>query len=333
MGIPLFFCPVTRMRRRWTLATVLALLPLLWAYAAEDPHRRRSILYIADRAAAEVIALDRDSAEVIATIKVGERPSGLAARRDGDRIFVACAGSHTLEVIDGARRQVLDTIALNFGAAPEHVALGPLQQTIYVAATGLDAVYFLDAGSYRLKAEIQVGRRPVRLVVSPDGRRLYALSAVSGQVDIIDTVGRRVIAAAPVGPHPSDIAIDDSTGTVYVVRSGAPSLHSIDSGATQAREVSIDTPAEAIAVDDTAGRLVLASPAAARISTVVPLTGAATAVIEAEEVSRMALDPEGSRLYALSARRGLLLFVNRILGGVERELPIGEEPWDIILIP
>lgn len=333
MGIPLFFCPVTRMHRRWTLAIALALLPILWAHTAEDPHRRRSTLYVADRAAAEVIALDRDSAEVLATIKVGERPSGLAARRDGDRIYVACAGSHTLEVIDGARRQVLDTIELNFGAAPEHVALGPLQQTLYVAATGLDAVYFLDAGSYQQTADIQVGRRPIRLAVSPDGRRLYALSAVSGQVDIIDTVARRVVAVAPVGSHPSDIAVDASTGTAYVVRSGAPTLHSISSGASQAREVSIDTPAEAIAVDDTAGRLVLASPAAARIATVVPFTGAATAVIEVEEVSRMVLDPEGSRLYALSARRGMLLVVNRILGGVERELPIGEEPWDIILIP
>jgi len=320
------------------LGLVAGLLAATLAFGQEeagavDPHRRRSTIYVADRAAGTVIALSRDTAEILATIPVGKSPSGLAARRDGDRVYVACAGSHTLCVIDGATRRVLDTVSLTHGAAPAHVVLSPDQRTLYVAASGLDVVYALDVASLQQTAEVAVGRRPERLALSPDGRRLYVLCVESGRVDILDTAAQRVVASAPVGAHPSDLGLDPADGAVYVVRAGAPALHEIAEGATQAKEISIDAPAEALAVDSPARRLVLSSPAAGRITIVAPATGASMKVIRVPEVSRVAVDPEGARLYALSSRRGLLLYVDRVRGSIERQVPIGKEPWDLVLIP
>jgi YVTN family beta-propeller protein len=298
-----------------------------------DPHRRRSTLYVAVRGTAEVIALSRDRGERIAAIPVGRLPSGLAARADGDRIYVACAGSHSVVVIDGATRRVLDTVALVHGASPAHLVLSPDDAALYVAASGLDAVLVLDAASLQQTAEIPVGREPRRLALSRDGRRLHVLCAGSGRVDIIDTLAARVLTSAPVGSQPSDIALDPSTGTAYVVRSGAPALHAIPEGANRAREIALDAPGVALAMDRAARRLAIASPAAGRIDLVSPATGASSRAIRASEVSRLVVDPEGSRLYALSARRGVLLFVDRILGAVEREVEVGKEPWDLVLIP
>jgi YVTN family beta-propeller protein len=300
---------------------------------AEDPHRRRSTIYVAARGSSQVVALSRDTAERLATIEVGRSPSGLAARSDGDRIYVACAGSHSVQVIDGATRTVLDTITLAHGAAPAHLLLSPDERTLYVAASGLDAVYVLDASSLQQTAEIPVGRQPSRLAISPDGRRLFALCVKSGRVDILDTAAARVLASAPVGSLPSDIALDPQNGTVYVVRPGAPALHALPEGSAQAKEISIDAPAEALAVDSAARRVLAASPAAGRIAVLSPATGASTKIIRAAEVTRLAIDREGPRLYALSARRGVLLYVDRILGVVEREVPVGREPWDLVVIP
>ncbi len=324
---------------RWPVAALalLTLIPLAGAphEGAQDdePHRRRSTLYVALRGSAEVAVLSRDTAEVLATIPVGKSPTGLAARSDGDRIYVACAGAHTVQVIDGAARKVLDTVSLPHGAAPVHVVLSPDEKTLYVAASGLDAVYVLDAPSLQQTGEIAVGRQPVRLAVSPDGRRLYALCAQSGRVDIVDTSLMKVIASPSVGSRPGDLALDPASGTVYVVRPGAPALHSIAEGAAQATETSIEAPAESLAVDGAAGRLLLASPTAGRISILAPATGASTKVIPVADVSRLVIDTEGQLLYALSARRGLLIYVNRILGAVEREVQVGKEPWDLVLIP
>ena len=298
-----------------------------------DPHRRRSTLYVAVRGAAEVVAYGRDSGEELARIPVGRLPSGIAARTDGDRIYVACAGSHTIQVIDGANRTVLDTIALAHGATPSHLVLSPDGRTLYVAATGLDSVYVFDASSLQQTAEIPVGRAPTRLAIDGDGRRLFALAAEAGRVDIIDTGGAKVVASVPVGSRPGDLAFDARAGTVYVVRPGAPILNVLPDGAARVREVAIDVPAASLVVDLAPGRLLAVSPDLGRVAILASGTGTTTKVIRVAGVSRVALDPEGQRLYALSARRGLLLYVNRVLGGVERELKVGKDPWDLVLIP
>lgn len=298
-----------------------------------DPHRRRSTLYVALRGAAEVVAFSRDSGEELARIPVGRQPSGLAARADGDRIYVACAGSHVVQVIDGATRTVLDTITLTHGARPTHLVLSPDERTLYVAASGLDAVYAFHAPSLQQTQEIQLGRAPSRLAISPDGRRLYALAVEGGQVDIIDTAAAAVVASVPLGSRPSDLVLDPRNGALHVVRSGAPVLHTLPDGGARAIEIALDAPAVSLALDLAPGRLIAASPGAGRIAILAAATGATTKVIRAQEVSRVALDPEGKRLYALSARRGTLLFVDRGLGGIEKELKIGKEPWDLVLIP
>jgi DNA-binding beta-propeller fold protein YncE len=298
-----------------------------------DPHRRRSTLYVTLRGAGEVVAFSRDSGEKIAAIEVGREPAGLAARRDGDRIYVASAGSHAVQIIDGASRTLLDTIALPHGSAPEHVALSPLQSAIYVAASGLDTVLAFDAGSLQQLWEAPVGRRPIRLAVSPDGRRVYVLCAGAGRLDILDAASGRTIGSVPAGSEASDLALDSASGALYVARAASASLLAIAEGSTQAREVSIDAPAESLAADPDTRRLVVAMPARGRIAVISPLTGAATRVIDAPDVSRLAVDPDGSTLYAVSARRGSLLIVHHVLGGVAREIPVGKQPWDIVLIP
>lgn len=301
----------------------------------EDPHRRRSTLYVAARGSDQVHVFVRDTGETIAAIDTGSRPSGLAARSDGDKIYAACAGSHTLEIIDGATRQILDRVSLTHGAAPEDVVLGPRGEILYVAATGLDLVYAIAADSHQQIGEITVGRRPTRLALSADGRRLFALSVEAGRVDIVDTSNpsRMALAASPlVGTGPSDLALD-GRGSLFVVRPMAPMLGVLADGAGQFREVAIDLPAETVAVDRSTGRVILSSPGAARMSIVAPGTGATLKVIPAEEISRVAVDSEGSRLYALSARDDKLLFVNSTLGKVEKEIEVKKEPWDLVLIP
>lgn len=298
-----------------------------------DPHRRRSTIYVAARGSAEVRVFSRDTGEEIATVPVGKLPSGLAARRDGDRIYVACAGSHTLEVLDGATRKVLDRVSFQHGSAPAHVVLGPREEVVYVAASGTDEVIALDTGSLQELGETAVGREPSRLAISPDGRTLYVLCVKSGRVDLVDTATMGRVGSVAVGTEPADLALDPATGELYVVRPEAPVLTVLAPGATQAREVSIDMPAESLAVDSQARRVLLATPSAAQIAVVSAATGASTKVIDAPGVTRLAVDPEGARVYALSLRRDMLLVVDQMLGSVEMEIPAGRKPWDLVLIP
>jgi len=298
-----------------------------------DPHRRGATIYVADRGSADVMAFNRDSGEPIATIPVGKAPSGLAATANGDRIYVASAGSHAVQVIDGATRTVLDTLSLPHGSAPAHLLLTADERTLWVAGSGNDTVYVIDAGSLQQTAEIEVGRAPTRLAISPDGRKIYALCSQAGRLDIIDAEARRVIASPSVGSLPGDLAVDPVRGTVYVVHPGAPLLHVVEDGAVTAREIGIESPIDSIVADGPSRRLLLASSFTGRVLLFSPATATSTKIIPVPEASRIVIDPEGRNLYAVSARRGVLIFVNRIIGSVEREVKVGKEPWDLILIP
>ncbi len=297
-----------------------------------DPHRRGSTLYVVGRTSSDVTALSRETGEILAVIPVGRRPSAIDARRDGDRIYVACSGAHTVEILDGARRVVLDTVPLTHGSAPEDILLGPDGTTLFVAATGRDAVIALDASSLLEVAEIPVGRRPMRLAIDRDGRRLYVLAEGAGRVEVIDTATRKVEVTHAVGTQPSDLALDPETGTLFVARAAAPILHAIMAGSAAPRELGLEAPAVSIAIDAIRRRLAAASPTTGSIHLISAATGASLKVIRATGITRVAGDPEGRYLYALDARRNLVVVFNQISGVREREIAVGKEPWDLVLI-
>jgi hypothetical protein len=117
------------------------------------------------------------------------------------------------------------------------------------------------------------------------------------------------------------------------VGAGAPVLHVVAEGAAQSKEVAIDLPADAVTLDSAGRRLLLASSLQGRISILAPSTGGVTQRMDLPQVSRVAVDPEGREIYSLSARRGTITWLNRILGTVVRELPAGKEPWDLVVLP
>jgi YVTN family beta-propeller protein len=83
---------------------------------------------------------------------VGRQPSGICLSRDGSRVYVANSDSDTVSVLDGVRRRIMATIALDpvggdYGYMPTDVALASDQRTLYVSCGGANAlaVVRLDA--------------------------------------------------------------------------------------------------------------------------------------------------------------------------------------------
>src|SRR5262249_61753365 len=61
--------------------------------------RNGAQLYVSDWANRQVLVVDTDSLRIVARIPVGEHPNQLTLHPD-DRLFVACASSNTVAVID-----------------------------------------------------------------------------------------------------------------------------------------------------------------------------------------------------------------------------------------
>src|SRR5437660_3743093 len=79
------------------------------------------IAYVSNEKSNTVTVIDTDSWTVTKTIKVGQRPRGIEFTRDGKFVIVAVGDDDSIQIIDVAKQQVVDT--LPSGPDPELFAL------------------------------------------------------------------------------------------------------------------------------------------------------------------------------------------------------------------
>jgi DNA-binding beta-propeller fold protein YncE len=98
-----------------------------------------ALLYVSDWAGRAVLAVRPEDLHVISRIAVGEHPNQLALAPKDDRLFVACASTNNVSVIDTKRGIVSETIYTPLfprspeGSTPDALAIAPDGKTLYVA--------------------------------------------------------------------------------------------------------------------------------------------------------------------------------------------------------
>jgi YVTN family beta-propeller protein len=143
--------------------------------------RNRSRLYISDWAGRVVLAVNPDDLRVVARIPVGEHPNQLAVHPADDRLFVACASSNCVSVIDTKRGVVTEAIYTALfpkapeGSTPDALAVSPDGKMLYVANADNNCVAVIDIARpdrSEVKGFIPTGWYPTSVAVTPDGKTL-----------------------------------------------------------------------------------------------------------------------------------------------------------------
>jgi len=120
---------------------------------------------------ADALAIvDAKSRKVVAEIPVGREPHGVAVSADGSRAYVVHHAGHTLGVVDLARRQMIAEHPV--GWYPEDVALEPAGKTAWVTNHHQASVSQLNLADGRELRRVATVARPIRSVLTPDGRFL-----------------------------------------------------------------------------------------------------------------------------------------------------------------
>ncbi|QEO08999.1 hypothetical protein [Protaetiibacter larvae] len=93
---------------------------------------------------------------------------------------------------------------------------------------------------------IATGGWPYRVVVSPDGSRVYATVALvgGGEVAVIDPATSTVLQHAPVGAEPIGLTTDSTGRWIYVANSGSNTISVLDADAGFAVAATIPTDAQ-----------------------------------------------------------------------------------------
>jgi YVTN family beta-propeller protein len=138
-------------------------------------------LYVSDWSDRTVLAVDPQEMRVVAKIPVAEHPNQLAVHPKDDRLFVACASSNCVCVIDTKRGIVTETIYTALfpkapeGSTPDALAIAPDGKTLYVANADNNCVAVIDVekpNESAVKAFIPTGWYPTAVAVTPDGKNV-----------------------------------------------------------------------------------------------------------------------------------------------------------------
>jgi DNA-binding beta-propeller fold protein YncE len=133
---------------------------------------------------ARVLLFDAATLEPRGEIPVGEHPNAMALAKDG-RLFVACANTNAVWVVDLAARAAKEQIsialapALPPGSTPNALSLSPNGRSLLVANADNNTVALVDVsrpGASAVSGFIPTGWYPTAAQFSRDGKRIFILS-------------------------------------------------------------------------------------------------------------------------------------------------------------
>jgi sugar lactone lactonase YvrE len=183
------------------------------------------------------VALFEPTLRPLAEIVVGEHPNAMALSRDGARLFVACANTNAVWVVDLASRKAVEQIGVALGpdappgSTPNALALSPDGSTLLVANADNNAVAVVDVsrpGLSRPRGFVPTGWYPTGVAFDASGANVLILSGkglapaanprgpqpVSVTADA-QYIGGLLNGALSILPRPDEAALRSMTETVY----------------------------------------------------------------------------------------------------------------------
>jgi YVTN family beta-propeller protein len=143
---------------------------------------------------------------------------------------------HLLCIIDLDKRAHVGDIDLRPYIAPHTLKLGP-DGLIYITCENSAVVAVIDRSTHKVVDAIDSGStNGHRLIISPDGRRLYTENEEDGTVSVIDLPRRKLLGKIATPRALAGIAISADGRTVVAVDDVEPTLFLIDTESERVAE-------------------------------------------------------------------------------------------------
>jgi YVTN family beta-propeller protein len=186
-----------------------------WAYVVHSLGRFNLPISQLDRGWVHTYALtilDVAAGKIAATLLLDDLSAGAAdpwavvVSPDGKRLWVSHSGVHEVSTVEIGRVHELldgkvpgDLARLKDGMRDNvWVRIGRDRTAIAQLANDLTALYIAGA----IRRTPSGGKGPRGIVLSPDGRRLYAANYFSGTIGVLDATAGKPLATIPIEPQP-----------------------------------------------------------------------------------------------------------------------------------
>ena len=201
-ALPPRFLPISGL-----LAALLTMIPLAARGGDAGPDRSPIALAVsadgtrlltANQTADTVSLIDTVGGKVVAEVKTGDRPAGVALSKNGRRGAVTHWYGYDLAVLDLGFDSIVVAGRVDVGPEPRGVVIAVDGKTAYVAVGASNEVVRVDLDTRTVTGRLAVGREPRGLALSPDGARLIVGNARSQDVSVVATASWQVERTIPV---------------------------------------------------------------------------------------------------------------------------------------
>jgi YVTN family beta-propeller protein len=179
--------------------------------------------YVTNSTGGGITVIDLTTLEVGAPIMDAslERPTGLAASRDGKKLYVGSRGSQALVVLSTGG-QVLKQLPVK---DPTGVAISPDGTRVYVASDSTQSVFAIDTSTDTVNGVLKTGRQPMGIAVTPDSKTVLVASVSSDVMHVFNAATNELYGAFGIGRAPQGIAVAPDGKVAYsVTREATPGL-------------------------------------------------------------------------------------------------------------
>jgi YVTN family beta-propeller protein len=149
------------------------------------------------------------------TMDLGIRPMAFATNPDGSTkwIFVQLSNLNGFAVVDFATQKEINRIKLpdlppgkkpfmEGGNESHGMAVTSDNKTLVVNSRLNSSIYTYSIPDLKLLGQVEVGRSPDWVTLTPDGKRAYVANAASNSVSVVDIGSMKEITRIPVGEVP-----------------------------------------------------------------------------------------------------------------------------------
>lgn len=186
-------------------------------------------------------------------IKVGLHPGEMVLSPDRQRLYVACANSDFISVINTETDQVIDSISVHiqkdvpFGSSPVALTISPDGKFLYVANGTENAICVIQTGSpAKVTGLIPTGWYPGSLLLNSRGKTLYVanVKGIGSRNQASGSKGfksRDHLGSVSIIPLPSSGELQKMTETVHINNSWADIVKKKNSGIAKNKKVPVPT--------------------------------------------------------------------------------------------
>jgi PQQ-dependent catabolism-associated beta-propeller protein len=219
--------------RNLLAATALALLSVITSalpLAAKDT----GLIFVSLERGNQVVVLNPDLSEH-KRIDTSRRPRDMHFNKDHTLLYVACGDDDSIDVIDVATLEVVDSIPT--GPSPEVFTFSPDEKLIFVSNEEDSTLEIIDVASKIVTARVPTGAEPEGVINGVDGKTVFVTSEVADMVHVVDVASARVTKNIIVGTRPRRFVVTPDGAELWVTDELSSEVHIIDLATLEVSQV------------------------------------------------------------------------------------------------